>query len=511
MKICVYVATTQGAVQIERITRETAPISQVCLRRTTAVLPISSDYDTFVRQPSGVIERTFGPFDPGGFRLDASADIGEGNSWQLPAFVAHALDREGSLAGPGEAPDAALWLTGTVDVDLQVGEVEFVSEKLSAAREILEDIAATGVPVTLVVPETNLEEITQQDTPGMARVLAVRSAVEILRDVGLQTSNLSVDGALTGAGELVPISIGPVHIPRWRLIGMAATLLVIIALGTALVVSLPELEPGFTFRDCDVCPELVVVPGGTFMMGSQPDELKRDDEEDPIHEVSVASFAVGKFEVTRGEFTSFVEETGHEAGGSCFVQTGSVGKMDASKSWRSPGFQQTGSDPVVCISWNSAQAYVTWLSQKTGGDYRLPSEPEWEYVARAGTRSPFHFGSTITSDQANYNGTHRYGEGDKGVYRGRTLPVGSFPPNAFGLHDVHGNVWEWVEDCWNDSYRGAPQGGSPWLSGNCGRRVMRGGGWGSHPGNIRSANRTRFILEYRNYNFGFRVARSLSR
>ena len=111
---------------------------------------------------------------------------------------------------------------------------------------------------------------------------------------------------------------------------------------------------------------------------------------------------------------------------------------------------------MVCISWNSAKASVAWLAARTGHEYRLPSEAEWEYVARAGTLSPFHYGPTITSDHANYNGTTRYANGEKGVYRKKTLPVGSFPANAFGVHDVHGNVWEWVEDCWNDSYRGAP-------------------------------------------------------
>ena len=510
MKVHVFAATTKGPVQIERITREAAPISQVCLGRTTSVLPISSDYDDFVRQPSGVIERVLGPFEPGGFRLDASGEIGDGNSWQLPILVAHALDRAGRLAGPGEDAGATLWITGTVDVDLRVGEVDFVGEKLHATREHFSGRVTEKSPVTLVVPAANLENVADHGIDGVEEVLGVYNADEVLRHVGLEPVTVPATDALQGTGDLVPLATGPIHLPRWRLVAMGISLLVFAALGTFLLL-LPNLPPGTTFRDCDVCPEMVVVPGGTFIMGSPPDEPFRDDVEGPRHEVMVAAFAMGRFEVTRGEFTSFVEETGHAGGGSCFVRIGSGGRLDTSKSWRDPGYPQSENDPVVCISWNTAKAYAAWLSEKTGQTYRLPSEAEWEYAARAGTRSPFHAGQTITSDQANYNGTSSYGEGKRGVYRKRTLPVGSFAPNEFGLHDVHGNVWEWVEDCWNDSYRGAPRDGSPWLSGNCGRRVMRGGAWGSHPKNVRSAKRARYILEYRNYNFGFRVARSVGR
>ena len=511
MKISVYVATTRGPVQIERITREAAPISQICLGRTTSVLPISTDYDYFVRQPSGVIERSLGPFEPGGFRLDASEEIGDGDSWQLPVFIAHALHKEGSLAGPDETPDAVLWLTGTVDIDLRVGEVEFVADKLAASQDLLPAIGASGAPITVVVPNANLKSVAERGIPSGGQVLGVRTANEVLRHVGLDAVAIPIAGNHAGAGELVPLSAGPIHLPRWRLIATGISLLVFAALGTSLVLSLPELEPGSTIRDCDQCPEMVVVPGGVFWMGSPPEEVERDEQEGPVREVVVTPFAVGKYEVTRREFTFFAEDTGSTAGDSCFVRTSSGGKVDTSKSWRNPGYPQGIHDPVVCISWNTAKAYAAWLSDRTGHDYRLPSEAEWEYVARAGTRSPFHYGSTITSDHANYNGTTRYGTGEKGVYRKKTLPVGTFPANAFGVHDVHGNVWEWVEDCWNDSYRGAPQDGSPWLSGNFGRRVMRGGAWSSQPGNLRSANRARYVLEYRNYNFGFRVARSLGR
>ena len=163
------------------------------------------------------------------------------------------------------------------------------------------------------------------------------------------------------------------------------------------------------------------------------------------------------------------------------------------------------------VSWENAKAYVDWLSRKTGKRYRLLSEAEWEYVARAGTTGPFHFGSTISADQANYNGNYTYDSGRKGVYRRKTLPVGSFPANGFGLHDVHGNVWEWVEDCWHGSYSGAPTDGSTWVSGgDCGQRVRRGGSWNDSPRLLRSASRNWYSAELRISYGGFRVARMLA-
>ena len=168
-----------------------------------------------------------------------------------------------------------------------------------------------------------------------------------------------------------------------------------------------------------------------------------------------------------------------------------------------------GRRPVINVSWEDAQEYVRWLSRETGEGYRLLSEAEWEYVARGGTRGPFHFGTTITPEEANYDGKYTYGTGRKGVYREKTVPVGSFPANGYGLHDVHGNVREWVEDCWHDDYRGAPADGSGWTrGGDCGRRVLRGGSWDGVPQSPRSAYRCRSTVGLRNDDAGFRVART---
>ena len=249
---------------------------------------------------------------------------------------------------------------------------------------------------------------------------------------------------------------------------------------------------GRTFRDCPECPEMVVVPAGSFIMGSPHDELGRTKDEGPLHRVTISRpFDVGKYEVTFAEWEACVK-----AGG-CRHRPGNEG-------WG------RGRRPAINVSWDDVKAYVKWLSEKTGKRYRLLSEAELEYAARAGTTTPFHFGRAISTSQANYNGNYTYGGGAKSVYRRKTVPVGSFPANGFGLHDAHGNVWEWVEDCWNGNYRGAPSDGSPWTSGDCSRRVLRGGSWKYKPGNLRSTNRSRSWPGNRVNFDGFRVARTLS-
>jgi formylglycine-generating enzyme required for sulfatase activity len=228
------------------------------------------------------------------------------------------------------------------------------------------------------------------------------------------------------------------------------------------------------------------------VMGSPAGEEGRGDDEGPRRTVTIGrAFAVGKFEVTFAEWDTCV------AGGGC------NGYRPSDKGWG------RGNRPVIYVNWNDAQAYVQWLSNWTGKRYRLLSEAEWEYVARAGTTTPFSFGSTISTNLANYYGNYTYGAGSKGAYRQQTVSVGSFPANRFGLHDMHGNVWEWTEDCYNGSYAGAPSDGSAWRSGDCSRRVLRGGGWYSYPQILRSALRGRPDPSNREIDDGFRVARTL--
>ena len=248
--------------------------------------------------------------------------------------------------------------------------------------------------------------------------------------------------------------------------------------------------PGYVFRDCDQCPEMVVVPAGQFRMGDLSSDGSSDEK--PVHNVTIDyPFAVGRYEVTFAEWDACV------AGGGCTHRP-------ADRGWG------RGTRPVIGVSWDDTQAYVRWLSREMGKSYRLLSEAEWEYVARAGSTTKYWWGNAADHDHANY-GKDECCEGavageDRWEY---TSPVGSFEPNAFGLFDTAGNVWEWVEDCWNENYRGAPRNGSAWKSGNCDKHVVRGGSWYGIPRSIRSAYRNRLASGVRDNVSGFRVARTL--
>lgn len=243
-----------------------------------------------------------------------------------------------------------------------------------------------------------------------------------------------------------------------------------------------ESSGGFVPKACDVCPEMVEIPGGTFQMGDL--NGGGSSYELPVHEVTVPSFAMGKYEVTFDEYDAFANDTG-----SALPSDGDWGR---------------GSRPVINVSWDDAKAYAVWLSSRTGLSFRLPSEAEWEYAARAGSTTVYPRGDSIGTGNANCYGSYC---GDSFA---NTAPVGSFPANVFGLYDMHGNVWEWVEDCWNDDYQGAPIDGSAWTSGNCGSRVLRGGSWYGKPWYLRSAYRLRYSPVSRRIYFGFRLAQDLT-
>ncbi len=243
------------------------------------------------------------------------------------------------------------------------------------------------------------------------------------------------------------------------------------------------------FKDCAECPEMVVVPAGQYTMGSPAGEEGRDSDEGPQHEVRIARpIAVGKYEVTFAEWDACV------SGGGC------GGYRPGDEGWG------RGRRPVVEVSWEDAKAYVRWLSEQTGEAYRLLSEAEWEYAARGVTSTRYYWGDGIGRNRANCGGCGSRWDNET------TAPVGSFGPNGYGLHDMHGNVWEWVEDCWHENYIGAPTDGSAWTTGeNCGERVLRGGSWLDHPILLRSASRFRNVAGARYIFYGFRVARTLAR
>jgi formylglycine-generating enzyme required for sulfatase activity len=253
---------------------------------------------------------------------------------------------------------------------------------------------------------------------------------------------------------------------------------------------------GAVFRDCPACPDMVVVPAGEFLMGSAESERGRSRNEGPQRKVAIGqAFAMGKFEVTFAQWDA------------CAAEGGCKHKPKDEEWGR-------GKRPVINVSWHDATQFVAWLSGKTGRAYRLPTEAEWEYAARGITSAsephpPFSTGATINYKQANYDANFTYGEGKMGLFRQKTLDVGSLPRNAFGLHDMHGNVWEWVQDCYKDSYQGAPTDGSAVALPDCGLRILRGGSWSYFPQLLRSAYRYATTPDIRLDMVGFRVARSL--
>ncbi|KRQ97896.1 hypothetical protein CQ12_25030 [Bradyrhizobium jicamae] len=264
---------------------------------------------------------------------------------------------------------------------------------------------------------------------------------------------------------------------------------------------------GETFRDCPDCPEMVVIPAGSFTMGASRDEEVATEREDQTMVAIRKPFAVGRFAVTRGEFATFVAATDNKTDGGCFRL--SEPKRDVDRNWRTPGFLQDDRHPVVCVSWNDAKAYIAWLSSLTGKSYRLLSEAEREYVTRAGSITPFWWGSTISSEQANYDGSISYAGGANSEVRKATVPVDSFKANSWGLYNVHGNAWEWTEDCWNAKNAANPGDGSASLTGDCTLRVLRGASFNNAPHTLRAARRASEPPDNRVASFGFRVARSL--
>jgi formylglycine-generating enzyme required for sulfatase activity len=255
--------------------------------------------------------------------------------------------------------------------------------------------------------------------------------------------------------------------------------------GGSFMMGSPETEEGSGIQL-----EMVMIPGGSFMMGSPEKEEGSDDDERPQHEVTIEPFWLGQYQVTQAQWKF-------------------VAKLPQVNKELNPDPSRFKGDnrPVEQVSWKDAVEFCDRLSKHTKRQYRLPSEAEWEYACRAGTTTPFHFGETITTDLANYNGNYTYGDGVEGVYRKETTEVGSFPPNNFGLYDMHGNVYEWCQDSWHDNYTDAPTDGSAWLSSkeDSNTKLLRGGSWLNDPDYCRSAYRSYDFLDGNYYAIGFRV------
>jgi formylglycine-generating enzyme required for sulfatase activity len=241
--------------------------------------------------------------------------------------------------------------------------------------------------------------------------------------------------------------------------------------------------------------QMILVPGGPFTMGSPPEEPEREEFEGPQHEVTVPAFFMGRYPVTQAQYELVME-------------TNPATRYEDDRS-------VAPDKPVVGVTWNDAVAFCERLAEQSGRPYRLPSEAEWEYACRAGTTTPFYFGKTITTEAANYNGEYTYADGEPGETRNEPTAVNYFGiANAFGLSDMHGNVWEWCQDIWHENYEGAPIDGRAWTTeGDEGSRILRGGSWGDNPRHCRSAFRYEFVpgFNYYGYLVGFRVCCSAPR
>jgi sulfatase modifying factor 1 len=291
-------------------------------------------------------------------------------------------------------------------------------------------------------------------------------------------------------------------------------------------------KPGQVIKDCADCPEVVVIPAGAFVMGADLSEREREGilnsaaREQPRHAVSInRSFALGRTEVTRAQYGRFAEDTRRSGPPECAApgnpEAPTAANLAVTKTWKSPGYTQSDGEPAVCVSWEDAKAYVAWLSQRTGKSYRLPTEAEWEYAARAGTTTARYWGdapkticrkaNVLTTatlqaspagpgsrDELVCNSDHKY-----------TMPVASFDANPFGLYDMIGNVLEAVEDCFHPNYNGAPVDGSAWQEATCQGRILRGGSFNNLPWFGRAAFRATVASDHRGIETGLRVARDL--
>ena len=384
-----------------------------------------------------------------------------------------------------------------------------IEDTISRWRRVGELRAPPGASGGAGVTATGVIGIVLQDAGNYSLLLPVERIVQLFTAWGLPV-NLLTSAAVAKPRTASRGCGGDVTTVSW-------------SSRSAGVLSAAEecaLRPKDLFRECSQCPEMAVVPAGTFMMGSPPREPERSDGEVQVRVTIARPFAVGEFAVTFTEWDA------------CVADGGCKGYRPNDEGWG------RNRRPVINVNWDDAKLYIDWLNAKTGKTYRLLSEAEREYVTRAGTTTPFWWGAAITPKQANYDGSAEpyKGGGTKGENRRQTVPVDSFEANPWGLFNVHGNVWEWTDDCWNDSNQGNPGNGSartqssPSLveldelmpvvqparqarsgtAGDCGRRVFRGGSWGSDPRYLRAADREWLNNSTRNNDLGFRLARTLN-
>lgn len=400
------------------------------------------------------------------------------------------------------------------------------SDNANNSNEIKKELAIASHHRLVVMP-VRIEDVAP--TGAFAYELATRQWIDLFGEWGQAIERLAaylrdvIPAEAVDRVEVSPAVVPPSprasllwpKEPRARALRVVAGLLVLSVIAGSI---LWLRERATSFRDCATCPEMVVVPTGTFTMGSPASEADRDPDESPQHFVRIAKpLAVSKFAITVGEYAAFVEDTGYDPSGGCSFWLEGKWMPSPERSWRNPGFSQSPSHPVVCLNWRDAKAYAAWLANRTGKPYRLLTEAEWEYAARAGTTTRYYFGDR-DSDFCRYgNGadqTAKRFEPDWSVLPCNdlhltTAPVGSFLPNGFGLYDMSGNAWQWVEDCYLKGYRDAPVDGSARAAADCPGHSLRGGAWNDDQRSLRSASRNGVATDERNNTDGLRVARGL--
>ena len=414
--------------------------------------------DHLARFPSGTTERWARN------KLDGLVWAGLGSTPAIEHLRAY-LDEfpKGANAGAAQARIAAL--------EREAAEARAVEQQRA------QETAEWGA-VAASTDRGAIEAFLKQWPDGQHAAAARARIAELRRGAGGLRRGILLGAGATGA--LAALIVG-----GW-IVYQRARLLPIWDVSTSALTAQAEqaLKPGGTFKECASCPEMVVAPAGSFMMGSPANEAGRYSDEGPQRRVTIARpFATGKYEITFDEWDA------------CVANGGCRQKPDDS-------FWGRGRRPVINVVWDDAKQYVAWIAKLTGKPYRLLTEAEWEYAARAGNPGRFSFGD----DEAKLGEYAWYASNS----RKQTQPVGNKKANGFGLHDMHGNVWEWVEDCYNNSYEGAPTDGSAWLTGDCNSRVVRGGAWYDDPGLLRSADRVMDSTDVRDVGLGFRVGRTLT-
>jgi formylglycine-generating enzyme required for sulfatase activity len=420
------------------------------------------------------------------------------------AYATQYLSTAADGSGSGHSPFTEALLHNIATPGLDVKDVFF-----NVGRDVL---AATGgrqrPEISVSVFEHYALVPPAAGTGGTAPPgagAAVSEAAAVWKDIQNTASVAVLDDFLRHYGD-VPVYGSLARTKREELARLAAPPPVMPPAGAVALTAEQErgLKPKDSFKECAACPEMVVVPAGAFTMGSPENEESRHDDEDPQHVVTIGkAFAVGKLHVTVDQFAVFARETRYAPQG-C--------------DWRNPGFKQERSHPVVCVGWKDAKAYAAWLAKKTGKPYRLLSEAEWEYAARGrtspGAHPRFWFGDD-QRDQCRYGNGYDVAGGPNGASCNDgyefTSPAGKFLPNAFGLYDMAGNAQQWTEDCYHESYDGAPADGSAWTSGNCNQgHVVRGSDWGGRPWYLRAALRDHLWHNGGTFTTGFRLARTLN-